>query len=281
MSESRPLASIVVPAYNEESSLASTVTVLLERLSACVPSFEILVVDDASTDATGRIAERLSATDGRVKALHHDQNQGIGGAFATGSSHAAGDWLLFVPADLPLDPDEIPKYFEAAEDVDIVVGIRSDKSDYTPFRRLVSWTNIRAIQLLFGMPLEQFQYVCLYRTRVLNQVPIEYTGSAFFLAEVLIRARASGFRLRPVPVRYSPRVAGNATGASPALISRTARDMLRFWWGREWRAPDMPVGRTTTRERSHGGERTRAHRRRYSGSASGSAERPPVAEPRR
>lgn len=238
-----PFVSVVVPAYDEESNPLATARVLIERLSACVPSFEILIVDDASRDGTRRVAEQLAAADPRVRVFHHEENRGIGGGFVTGLRHARGEWFLLIPADLALDPEELPKYFQAARDTDVVVGIRSHKRDYSLFRRLVSWVNIRLIQLLFGMPERQFQYISLSRRSVLEEVGVDYAGSAFFLAEVLIKAKARGYRLRSLDIRYSPRVAGRSTGARPSLIARTVWDMLVFWWRGDWRRRDGSAGR--------------------------------------
>ena len=100
------------------------------------------------------------------------------------------------------------------------------------FRRVISWVNIHAIQWLFHIRLRQFNYISLYRLSVLRRLTIESWGSAFFFAEILIKAQALGYRLVEVEIPYRPRITGHATGARWNLIARTARDMLRFWWRR-------------------------------------------------
>jgi hypothetical protein len=107
--------------------------------------------------------------------------------------------------------------------------VRSDRSDYTFIRRLISWVNIRLIQLLFGMEQRQFQYISMYRTAVLRQMEVEYWRSAFFHAEILIKAKRLGYRLVEADIHYVPRVSGRAAGAKVGLIVRTVRDILRFW----------------------------------------------------
>ena len=230
-----PFLSVAVPAYNEEANLEPTVRTLLDHLGRSVPSFEILIVDDASRDGTADVARQLTASDPRVRVFRHPENRGIGGGFRTAVHEARGEWFLLVPADLALDPRELTKYFEAARDSDVVVGLRSDRSDYGVFRRLVSWVNVTLIRTLFRMRERQFQYISLYRTSVLREVGIEYWRSAFFLPEILIKARARGARLREVTIRYVPREAGRATGASFRMIRRTVRDMLAFWLRGDWR----------------------------------------------
>ncbi|MCX7706893.1 MAG: glycosyltransferase family 2 protein, partial [Anaerolineae bacterium] len=199
---------------------------LLKRLGIL---FEILIVNDASKDRTGEIADELARRFPEVRVVHHPTNRGIGGGFLTGVAEAQGEWLILIPADLAMDPAELSKYLRAAEGTDVVVGIRSDRSDYSGWRRLVSWLNIRLIQLLFSMPQRQFNYISMYRLSVLRQMRIEYWRSAFFHAETLIKARDLGYRLAEVEIQYVPRASGRATGAKTGLIVRTVRDMVLFW----------------------------------------------------
>lgn len=225
-----PLLSIVIPSYNEQANLPHTLTVLTERLHALGVSYEILVVNDASRDKTGELAEEWAARDTHVRAFHHPQNRNIGGGFLTGLQNARGEWLTVIPADLALDPNDLEKYLNASQHADVVVGLRSDKDDYTPLRRFVSWTNITLVRVLFGMRERQFQYISMYRMELLRKIRVEFYRSAFFLAEILIKARALGYRLVEIQVSYVPRQAGRATGANPRLIVRTLRDLFRFWF---------------------------------------------------
>lgn len=231
-----------MPAYNEEAGLTHNVGLLAARLEQMGVTFEILIVDDASLDRTAAIADVLAAADSRVRAIHHPANRGIGGGFVSGVAAAAGEWLILIPADLALDLAELGKYLDAARDADVIVGIRSDRSDYSGFRLLVSWVNIRLIQILFGMRERQFNYISMYRLAVLRRMKIEYWRSAFFHAETIIKARALGYRLVEVEISYVPRTSGQPTGARPKLLIRTVRDMLRFWGRWVLRGPAAAAG---------------------------------------
>ena len=224
-----PFVSVFIPAYNEGGNLPHCVDVVVSKMDELGVKAEALIVDDGSTDGTGELADRLAAGYPQVRAVHHDRNQGIGAAFRTAIRQANGEWMIFIPADLALHPDELRSYLAAASQADIVVGLRSDRSDYTALRKLVSWTNIQLIRRLFGMPLRQYQYISMYRLEVLREIEIEYWRSAFFLAEVLIKARDRGYRLVEVEIRYAPRVSGKPTGAKLILIVRTVYDMFHFW----------------------------------------------------
>lgn len=217
--ETRPIAarspqlSVVMPAYNEEAGLARNVGLLAARLAQLDVGFEIVIVNDASADRTGAIADELAAADPRVRAIHHPANREIGGGFVSGVAAATGEWLILIPADLALDLAELGKYLDAARGADVVVGIRSDRSDYSGYRLLVSWINIRLIQILFGMRERQFNYISMYRLAVLQQMKIDYWRSAFFHAETIIKAKALGYRLTEVEISYVPRASGQPTGA--------------------------------------------------------------------
>jgi len=229
MAIAQPYLTVLMPAYNEEAGLARSVDLLRSCLLDRVISFEILIVNDASRDHTGEIANGLATRYTDVRVVHHPENRGIGGGFVTGVADARGDWLILIPADLALQLAELPKYFDAAEDADVIVGIRSDRSDYSGYRLLVSWINIRLVQILFGMTERQFNYISMYRLAVLRQMRIEYWHSAFFHAETIIKAKALGHRLTEVEISYTPRTSGRPTGARPKLLVSTVRDMLRFW----------------------------------------------------
>ena len=229
-----PWLTVLMPAYNEETCLEGSVSQVVARLSQLQIPSEILIVDDCSTDRTGEIADALAERyrgDGTttVRVCHHQLNQGIGGGVRTGITEARGQWLILIPADLALDLADMDKYLDATPTADIVVGIRSDRRDYTVFRRLVSLVNIGMIRFLFRLKLHQFQYISMYRLMVLRSMDIQYWHSAFFHAEILIRARDLGYQLTEVKIHYIPRASGSATGANWRLVSRTGRDMLQYW----------------------------------------------------
>jgi glycosyltransferase involved in cell wall biosynthesis len=263
-----PLLTVLMPAWNEEENLAAHVPLLMHKLDELAVDYELLIVDDGSQDETARIADTFATQTDRVRTVHHAHNQGIGRALHTGFQHASGRWTIFIPADLALDLDEIKKYLRAAslpprasdvdaglstgrgrrspgdrggaEDSRVIVGLRSDRRGTSFARRLVSWANIGLVRLLFCMPVRQFQYICLWPTRLLQGISIDYPDSAFMQAEVLIKARDLGYRLVEVEITYVPRTRGQATGARVGLVLQSALDVLRFWprWFFRRRTPD-------------------------------------------
>ncbi len=230
-----PRLTVFIPAYNEAANLEHCVQVLQAKLGELGVDAELLIVDDGSRDGSGELADSLAARASNLRVIHHAANQGMGAAFVTAEAAARGEWMILIPADLALDPDELRHYLAAAPQADVVVGLCSDRVDYTWVRRLISWANIRLVQTLFGMRIRQFQYISMYRTAVLRQIEIEYWHSAFFLAEILIKAKELGCRLVEVEIRYVPRQAGQATGARPALVLLTIKDMIYYFLVRKKR----------------------------------------------
>ncbi len=237
-----PHLTVFVPAFNEADHLPHTLQHLLTALPQHVPSFEVIVVDDGSSDSTGAIADQFAQQHANVQVIHHVANQGIGMGFVHAVHAAQGEWFILIPADLAMKLDELPKYLQAAQHADIVVGHRNDRADSSPFRKLVSWANIGLIRLLFNMEQQQFNYISLYRTAILKKLSLRYTGSALFFAEVLVRAKAQGYTLVNVWVDYVPRTHGKPTGSNTRLIARTVRDIIAFWFRWTFLEPPTPKG---------------------------------------
>jgi glycosyltransferase involved in cell wall biosynthesis len=235
---------VLVPAYNEGSGLARTIEdELRPALGRLGVTTEILIVDDASRDDTGAVADRLAGTWADVRVVHHAVNAGIGAGLRTGFGEALGEWLILVPADLAIELDDLAVYVAAAEGADVVVGVTNARGDYTRYRQWVHRLNIALIRALFGMPFRQFNYISMYRLDAVRPLQIRSWQSAFFFAEILIEARDRGARLVEVDARYRPRESGEATGANTALIGRTARDMIVYWLGRTWRSKRSATAR--------------------------------------
>ena len=223
------MLTIILPAYNEEENLENTVTKIQEEMKNLHLPFELLIINDASTDSTLAIAERLKNSDINIKVISHPQNRGPGSGIVTGIANATGDLLTFIPADLAMDMKEIKKYLDAAKNADVVIGLRSDRSDYSVFRKFVSVVNIMMIKVLFNMKEKQFNYIHMYHTKIFEKFKPE-TNGVFITAEIMIKAKYYGFKIAEVNINYLPRVHGKATCGKPSTITKTVKDMFKFWF---------------------------------------------------
>ena len=231
--------SFFFPALNEEENVAPIVEEALTVLPRFADDLEITVVDDGSTDRTGAIADELALKDSRVRVIHHGSRRGYGGAVRSGLVAATKPWVFFTDGDRQFALEDLGRLAEAADGADAVVGYRIKRAD--PARRLfVAWVYNRLIRLLFGGGWRDVDCAFkLFRRDVFARVPLERVRSngAFFSPELLITLRRAGLRVRQVGVRHFPRTAHEPKGASPRVIVRAIRDLLRLR-ARLWLRPN-------------------------------------------
>jgi glycosyltransferase involved in cell wall biosynthesis len=127
--DNKPFLSIVVPAYNEGQRIANTLTQSYRYLSKQNYNFEILVVDDGSTDTTIDIVRGYFKEMPRLKLIRHKKNQGKGAAVKTGILHATGDWVMFMDADLATPIEMLERLWNQKENYDILIGSRYLEND--------------------------------------------------------------------------------------------------------------------------------------------------------
>jgi glycosyltransferase involved in cell wall biosynthesis len=222
--------SFFFPALNEEHHVAALVADALAILPRFTDNLEVTVVDDGSTDRTGAIADELAAKDPRVRVIHHGARRGYGAAVRSGLHAANKPWVFYTDGDRQFALEDLGRLVAASDDVDVVVGYREKRAD--PARRLfVAWVYNRLIRLLFGGGWRDVDCAFkLFRRDVFEQVSLDRVRSngAFFSPEMLITLRSSGVRIRQVGVRHFPRTLGEPKGASPRVILRAIRDLLRL-----------------------------------------------------
>jgi glycosyltransferase involved in cell wall biosynthesis len=227
--------SIFFPMWNEEDTIARTVDAALDaghRLIAEgeIASFEILIIDDASTDSTGRLADELAAEHDSVRVIHHAVNRKLGGSLKTGFANAQGELVLYTDADLPFDLAELSKAVRLLRiyDADIVSAYRFDRTGEGPRRLVYSYVYNHLIRLLFGLRLRDVNFAFkLVRRRVLDRLTLESEGS-FIDVELLARAQRLGFSIVQFGVDYFPRTRGISTLSSNAVIIDLLKEMTRL-----------------------------------------------------
>ncbi|MCB9489373.1 MAG: glycosyltransferase family 2 protein [Deltaproteobacteria bacterium] len=217
--------SIIIPAFNEESTLAHVVERIDHALAGEKVPYEIIVVDDGSTDATARVAEGLERSNLRV--VRHSTNQGAGMAVRTGITAARHTLTMYVPADGQFDPVEIPRFVDAAQGVDIVIGYRLHRQGYGLVRKAQSVVFVKLANMIFKMRYRDLNWVHLWRRQTAGALPVESSG-VFMQTELLVRARRAGMRIAEVPSEFLRRGGGKAKGSRPGTILRTLVEMIAF-----------------------------------------------------
>ncbi len=227
--------SIFFPMWNEEEYIeravgaARTVCLDLVRIGQ-VLDYEIIVVDDASTDATPQLADALAAEDPHVRVVHHPHNRKLGGSMKSGFAAATGDVVLYTDADLPFEMAELVRALRVLDtyEADVISAYRLDRTGEGPRRAVYSFLYNWLVQLMFGTRLRDINFafkVC--RRRVLDHVGLKSEGS-FVDAELVIRAQRSGFQILQIGVDYFPRSRGVSTLSSFGVIRAMLGEMVRL-----------------------------------------------------
>ncbi len=237
----KPSLSLFFPAWNEEEYVERSVTrarAVLDRLS---DDWEVIIVNDASTDRTREVAEALGAADPRVRCITHEVNQKLGGAMKTGFSASTKDIVIYSDIDLPFDLNELERalhlmtYLEA----DMISAFRFDRTSEGPRRIVYSLLYNFLVRGLFDVQIKDvnFSFKVLHR-RVLESIELKAEGS-FIDAELVVKAVKRGFRVFQMGVDYFPRTRGESTLASPGVIVKMVKEMASLF--ADTRAPKDPV----------------------------------------
>ena len=220
--------SLVMPVFQEEETIAQTLAILKDCLGQRPADYEIIVVDDGSTDRTGEIADACAKEDQHIKVIHNIRNQGSGRSLFTGLKAAQFDLLVTNFADLPFDMTELGKVESLlTEDVDFVIVVRKDRSANTFYRKATSLVNYWLIRLLFGVLASDFQFVQVFKKHVIAAIEVESLGT-FAAPEMIIKAIQKGFVFKEFRTDFHPRRSGKAKCGSPKVILQTVFEMLMF-----------------------------------------------------
>jgi len=226
-----PSISIVLPMYNEEAYIHRAVRAARAILSEITPDGEIIIVDDASKDRTGELAEELAREDSRIKVIHNERNRTLGGSLRTGYRVASKDLILYTDADLPFDLQELPRAVRLLEyqQAEVLAAYRFDRTSEGFVRTLYSFLYNLLIRLFFGLAVKDVNFSFkLFRRSLLERIELKSEGS-FIDAEFLIRARKAKASTIQIGVDYFPRSKGVSTLSSPRVIFKILREMFELW----------------------------------------------------
>jgi putative flippase GtrA len=232
--------SIVLPAYNEEAVIGGTLEQVLYVLEAQVKDFEIIVVNDGSTDNTGAIIASTIETRRNVRVVTHERNQGYGATLVDGFATATKELTFFMDSDGQFDIRDLARLLAFIDEYDAVIGYRKDRQD-----TLVRKLNARGWNLLIRnvLGVQARDIDCAFKllhTSFLHEHPLETRG-AMINAELLYKLKRAGYTYREVEVRHLPRRGGRATGANLSVIVRAFRELFIF--ARKWRHEERAQGR--------------------------------------
>ena len=224
--------SVFFPAYNEEKQIKKTVEKAVRVLNKVAGAWEIIIVNDGSSDNTLEVANKLAGNNPKIRVINHEKNRGYGAAFKSGFYGAKYPWIAFTDSDGQFEFTEITKFIKKQKETgaDLVIGYYK--------KRQVSFGKIFTSKLweylvffMFGLKVRDID--CgfkLVSKKVVDSVSkLESERGAFISSEFLIKAKKKGYKIVEIPVTHYPRETGIGTGRKLNVIVQSFRDLLKLW----------------------------------------------------
>jgi len=232
--------SVFFPAYNDSGTIASLVIAAVQTAGRLTSDFEVLVINDGSTDATAEVIDELGRLYPQVRPIHHERNRGYGGALRTGFASATKEWIFYTDGDAQYDPREITRLWEQVRpEVDLVNGYKISRSD--PLHRIViGRVYHHVVKRLFGLTVRDVD--CdfrLIRRSVFDTVALEKSSGVICL-ELMKKITDADFAIVEVPVHHYHRAHGKSQFFNFPRLARTAVDVFRLWGELVWRRRRAP-----------------------------------------
>ncbi|HUU18434.1 MAG TPA: glycosyltransferase family 2 protein [Sedimentisphaerales bacterium] len=219
--------SVFFPCYNEQDNITRVVEQALTVLEKLNADFEIIIVNDGSSDSTGQIAGEIAGQKDKVKVVHHRTNLGYGAALQSGFKAATKELVFYTDGDGQFDINEMPPLLRLMEQYDIVSCYRLNRQDNL-IRKINGWCWTKLVCLLFGMKIRDIDCAFkLYKREIFDNIKLVSTG-ALIDAEILARAVSKGYRVTQQGIHHYPRTAGAQTGANLRVILRAFKELLRL-----------------------------------------------------
>jgi glycosyltransferase involved in cell wall biosynthesis len=224
-----PSISVFFPAYNDGGTIASMVISALVTVRELTDEYEIVVVNDGSSDYTAQVLDELARSYEQVRIIHHEQNRGYGGALRTGFASATKDLVFYTDGDAQYDVRELQMLHRAlTEGVDMVNGYKISRSDPW-YRTVIGRTYHWVVKIAFGLRVRDVD--CdfrLMRRAIFERVQLQ-SNSGVICVEMMKKIQDAGFTIAEAPVHHYHRVYGRSQFFNIARVFRVGLDLLRLW----------------------------------------------------
>lgn len=227
--ESRRRVSIFIPAYNEVLNLAEAIRDILGAAEAVLDDYEVLLVDDGSTDGTRELADRLAHEYPKLRVIHQPQNLGIAAAYVRALDEAKLDYFSFLPADREVNAESIKVIFLAVGSADIVVPYHANPWARPRHRRILTWGYRSLVNWAFALNLRYHQGPCIYPTALARVLP-KTMGGFHFPTEMLVHAVRGGNSYVEVGLIHQEREHGTSKAVSIGNVVKALATVGRLWW---------------------------------------------------
>ena len=220
--------SVFFPCYNEQGNIRRIYESASEALKTLGLDYEIILVNDGSTDETPQIANAIATADPRVRVIHHPNNLGYGSALQSGFRAATKTLIFYTDGDGQFSLDEMPPLLHLMKQHDIVSCFRLNRQEGF-IRRFNGWCWTSFVCVVFHLKIKDINCAFkLYKRSIFDKMELR-SASALINAEILARATRRGLSITQVGVHHFPRMSGRQTGASISVILRAFVELVRFY----------------------------------------------------
>ena len=224
----RDSISFVYPMYNEKDNIEEMIFRTMAVAPDLADDYEIVIVDDASTDGCGEMVDKISLQHPQVRCIHHPVNRKLGGALKTGFAAATKSMALYTDSDLPIDMNDIKLALPYMEHADLLIGYRLVRTEGLR-RRVISRAYNGLIKRVFGLRVRDVNFAFkVLRRPLLDKLELRSEGS-FIDAEIILEARRLGFRVREVGMMFYQRTAGKSSLAGTGVILKILQELVEYW----------------------------------------------------
>ena len=219
--------SIIIFCYNEEGNIQNVFEDAYSLLTGIADKFEIVIIDDGSTDNTHAICRSIAQKHGFVKLIGHEVNLGIGMALKSGYQAATGDYLCAIPGDGQFDLNELKHVTEFP--VSAYYSFYRPKTDYNLYRQMLTWANRLFNQHALGIYLRDVNWIKVYKKEYL-QITQPKLNSSLIESEICAKLYKCNILPVEIPSKYLKREHGISRGGSIKTLFKAVRDMIPLWW---------------------------------------------------
>jgi len=221
--------SIFFPFWDEEKNIETVVRRAIPVAKRVAKKWEIVMVDDGSTDKTFEIALRLSKENPNLRVVRNSTNRGYGAALRTGFANCKYSLIVFNDGDNQFDFSEVKKFIEKIRDSDMVIGFRKKRLDH-PFRHILM--NLLKVWdfIFFGFYFRDIDcgFKMFKKEALKKLMPLKSEG-AMIATEILAKAKREKLKIVQVEVSHRPRIYGNQSGGNLRVILRAIRESFNLW----------------------------------------------------
>jgi glycosyltransferase involved in cell wall biosynthesis len=221
--------SVFIPAYNEEGNIEPTIFELRTALHALHLEYEIIVVNDGSSDRTAEIVEGLSRNDPRIRVIHNPRNLGLAKTFRIGSQAARFEFVGWIPGDNGFPASSLEQWLRPVGQADLIQTYLSNMEVRYIGRRVISRLYTRTMNALFGLNLKYYNGIQVYRRELIQNVKSSSDGFAL-QSEILVKLLAMGSTYIEVGLKMQERLQGESKAVKLKNILDVIKTVIRLFF---------------------------------------------------